>query len=161
MQRKRKGKKARLGRHKVTVKGAPDHLCCLGLGLERRWGERPRVRTTIFSPLRVLTAQSCLTLVTPWTVACQAPPSMGSSRQEYWSALPFPSPGDLPDQGPNAGLLYCRQTLPEPPKDLRKRDSLWKTKAFDFKQLKLKMVRHHRGKNQLEILVLTWKVKVR
>ena len=36
---------------------------------------------------------------TPWTVACQASPSMGFSRQEYWSGLPFPSPGDLPDPG--------------------------------------------------------------
>ena len=35
----------------------------------------------------------------PWTVAHQAPPSMGFSRQEYWSGLPFPSPGDLPDPG--------------------------------------------------------------
>ena len=34
---------------------------------------------------------------TPWTVAHQAPLSMGFSRQEYWSALPFPPPGDLPD----------------------------------------------------------------
>ena len=32
-----------------------------------------------------------------WTVACQAPLSMGFSSQEYWSGLPFPSPGDLPD----------------------------------------------------------------
>ena len=37
--------------------------------------------------------------VTPWTAAYQAPPSMGFSRQEYWSGLPFPSPGDLPDPG--------------------------------------------------------------
>ena len=37
--------------------------------------------------------------VTPWTVAHQAPPSMGFSRQEYWSGLPFPSPGDLPNPG--------------------------------------------------------------
>ena len=36
---------------------------------------------------------------TPWTVAYQAPPSMGFSRQECWSGLPFPSPGDLPDPG--------------------------------------------------------------
>ena len=35
--------------------------------------------------------------MTPWTVAYQAPPSMGFSRQEYWTGLPFPSPGDLPD----------------------------------------------------------------
>ena len=37
--------------------------------------------------------------VTPWTVAYQAPLSMGFPRQEYWSWLPFPSPGDLPDPG--------------------------------------------------------------
>ena len=37
--------------------------------------------------------------VTLWTVAPQAPLSMGFSRQEYWSGLPFPSPGDLPDPG--------------------------------------------------------------
>ena len=36
---------------------------------------------------------------TPWTIARQAPLSMGFSRQEYWSGLPFPSPGDLPDSG--------------------------------------------------------------
>ena len=35
----------------------------------------------------------------PWTVAHQAPLSMGFSRQEYWSGLPFPSPGELPDPG--------------------------------------------------------------
>ena len=40
---------------------------------------------------------------TPWTVAHQAPPSMGFSRQEYWSGLPFPSPGDLPDSGIKPG----------------------------------------------------------
>ena len=39
----------------------------------------------------------------PWTVACQAPPSMGFSRQEYWSGLPFPSPGDPPYPGIELG----------------------------------------------------------
>ena len=43
--------------------------------------------------------QLCLTLCDPWTVACQAPPSMGFSRQEFWSGLPCPSPGDLLDPG--------------------------------------------------------------
>ena len=38
-------------------------------------------------------------LATPWTVAYQAPLSMGFSRQEYWIGLPIPSPGDLPDPG--------------------------------------------------------------
>ena len=50
--------------------------------------------------------------VTPWTVARQAPEiSMGFSRQEYWSGLPFPSPGNLPDPGLNPGLLHCRQIV--------------------------------------------------
>ena len=46
-----------------------------------------------------LVAKSCLTLAIPWTVACQAPLSMGFSRQECWRGLPFPSPGDHPDPG--------------------------------------------------------------
>ena len=46
-----------------------------------------------------LVAKSCLTLVTPWTVARQTPLSMGFSMQEYWSGLPFPPPGDLPNPG--------------------------------------------------------------
>ena len=46
-----------------------------------------------------LVAKLCLTLETPWTGAHQAPLSIRFSRQEYWSGLPFPSPGDLPDPG--------------------------------------------------------------
>ena len=42
---------------------------------------------------------------TPWTVSLQAPPSMEFSGQEYWSRLPFPSPGDLPDPGIEPGSL--------------------------------------------------------
>ena len=44
-------------------------------------------------------SQLCPTLVTSWTVAYQAPLSMGFSRQEYWSGVPLPSPGDLPNPG--------------------------------------------------------------
>ena len=40
---------------------------------------------------------------TPWIIACQAPPSVGFPRQEYWNGLPFPSPGDLPDPGIEPG----------------------------------------------------------
>ena len=47
----------------------------------------------------VLVAKSSLLFVTPWIVAHQVPLSMGFSRQEYWSGLPFPSPGDLLDPG--------------------------------------------------------------
>ena len=46
-----------------------------------------------------LVTKLCPTLVIPLTVTCQAPLSMGLSRQEYWSGLPFPSPGDLPNPG--------------------------------------------------------------
>ena len=54
---------------------------------------------------------------TPWTVAYQAPPSMGFSRQESWSGLPFPSPGDLPDPGiePRSLALQADALLSEPP----------------------------------------------
>ena len=45
---------------------------------------------------------------TPWTVAHQAPLFMGFSRQEYWSGLPFPSPGDLPDPGTEPRSLALR-----------------------------------------------------
>ena len=61
---------------------------------------------------------SCVQLfVTPWTVAHQAPPSMEFSRQEYWSWLPFPSPGDLPDLGiePWSPALRADALLSEPP----------------------------------------------
>ena len=48
---------------------------------------------------------------TPWTIDCKTPLSMGFSRQECWSRLPCPSPGDLPDPGIEPGLLHCRQIL--------------------------------------------------
>ena len=55
--------------------------------------------------------------VTPWTVAYQAPPSMGFSKQECWSGLPFPSPGDLPDPGiePGSPALLADALPSEPP----------------------------------------------
>ena len=58
-----------------------------------------------------LDAMSCLTLATPWTVACQPALSTGFSRQGYCSGLPFPSPEDLPTQGLNLDLLHCRWIL--------------------------------------------------
>ena len=47
-----------------------------------------------------------LPFATPRTIAYQAPQSMGFSRQEYWSGLPFPSPGDLPDPGIDLILIF-------------------------------------------------------
>jgi len=54
---------------------------------------------------------------TPWTIAYQVPPSMGLSRQEYWSGLPFPSPGDLGNLGiePGSPTLQAEALPSEPP----------------------------------------------
>ena len=62
--------------------------------------------------------------VTLWTVALQAPLSMGFSRQEYWSGLPFSSPGDLPNPGiePGSPALQADALSSEPP---GKPKSLW------------------------------------
>ena len=61
---------------------------------------------------------SCVRLfVTPWTVAHQAPPSMGFSRQEHWSGVPLPSPGDLPDPRiePRSPTFQADALTSEPP----------------------------------------------
>ena len=78
--------------------------------------------TTIFFfnfkvKVKVLGAQSCPTLGTPWTVACQAPLFIGFFREEYCSGLPFPSPEDLPDPGiePRSLTLLTDSLPPEPP----------------------------------------------
>ena len=66
----------------------------------------------------VCVCESCVRLSeTLWTVACQSPLTMGFPRQEYWSGLPFPSPGDLPDPGiePASPALSGRFVTPEPP----------------------------------------------
>ena len=64
--------------------------------------------------------------VTPWTVACQTPLSMEFSRQEYWSELPFPSPGDLPDPGIELGspALQADSLPSEPPRNPKLRLNL-------------------------------------
>ena len=69
----------------------------------------------------MLSRFSCVPLfATPWTIACQAPLSMGLSRQEHWSGLLCPSPGDLPDPAIDSGrscFLHLQKGSlpPEPP----------------------------------------------
>ena len=60
---------------------------------------------------------SCSVFATPWTITCQVPLSMGFSRQEHWSGLPFPSPGDLPNPGikPGSPTLQVDSLPAEPP----------------------------------------------
>ena len=72
----------------------------------------PRPPTPMKVIVKVKELSRVRLFVTRWAVTCQAPQSTGFSRQEYWSGLPFPSPGDPPHpQGLNPGLLHCRQTL--------------------------------------------------
>ena len=63
-----------------------------------------------------LVPRSCQTFCDPWTIAHQAPLSLGFPRQEYWSGLPFPSPGDLPNSGiePMSPALAGRSFTAEP-----------------------------------------------
>ena len=58
--------------------------------------------------------------INPWTAAYQAPLSMGFSRQEYWSGMPFPSPRNLPDprSEPGSPALQADSLLSEPPRKL-------------------------------------------
>ena len=73
---------------------------------------------------------SCVQLFkTPWTISYQAPLSMEFSRQEYWSGLPFPSPGDLPDSGiePRSPALQADALPSEPPGKRKPMESvLWR-----------------------------------
>ena len=66
-----------------------------GKGQMTAWNEPEQVSVKLLSHVWLFVA--------PWTVAHQAPPSMGFSRQEHWSGLPFPSPGDLPNPGIEPG----------------------------------------------------------
>ena len=71
-----------------------------------------------FSDKYIYISYIYMTLATQWTIACQAPPSMGFSRQEYWSGLPFPSLEDLPDLGiePRSPALQADSLPSEPPR---------------------------------------------
>ena len=70
-----------------------------------------------FDKVKVLVARSCLTLCDPNDCSPQAPLSIEFSRQEYWSGLPFPSPGDLPNSGieTKSPALQADSLLSEPP----------------------------------------------
>ena len=75
--------------------------------------------------------------VTSWTVAYQAPPSMEFSRQEYWSRLPFPSPGNLPDSGiePGSPAFQADTLTSGPPGKPRIRLSIQETQEMGVQSL--------------------------
>ena len=72
-------------------------------GKEKFVGEFLDGKTLIYSRSEVKSLSRVQLFATLWTIAHQAPPSMEFSRQEYWSGLPLPSPGDLPDPGIEPG----------------------------------------------------------
>ena len=75
-----------------------------------------KILTSTLCIVKVKSLSHVRLFVTPWTTAYQAPPSMGFSRQEYWSELPFPSPGHLPDPGiePRSTALQTDALTSEP-----------------------------------------------
>ena len=109
---------------KENTKGYP---LCLGMRQKpkRTWQQRTPYQKLLLPSFQLRKvkesesefAQSCLTLCDPWTIAHEAPLSMGFSRQEYWSGLPFPSPGDLPDPDiePGSPALQADALPSEPP----------------------------------------------
>ena len=88
--------------------------------------------------------------VTPWTVACQSPLSIRFSRQGYWSGLPFPFPGDLPDPGiePGSPALQAGSLPPEPP---GKPPTLFSSMPF---YLSVDSCNHHHGQDSNSCIVL-------
>ena len=89
-------------------------------GVAQSWTRLKRLSSSSSSSrekvVRVLVTQSCLTLLTSWTVAHQAPLSMDFSRPEYWNRWPFCFPGDLPDPRikPKSPTLHAASSLSEP-----------------------------------------------
>ena len=81
-----------------------------------------------YGKVKVLVAQSCLTLCNPWSIAHQTPLSMGFCRQESWSGLPFPSPRDLSDPGIElqSSAFQVNSLLSEPP------GKLWQLKEKKY-----------------------------
>ena len=76
-------------------------MCGMDCKTSQAWNEKVKVK--LLSRVRLF--------ATPWTVAFQVPPSMEFSRQDYWSGLPYPPPGDLPYPGIEPGLLHYKQML--------------------------------------------------
>ena len=104
---------------------SPSHQeACTNVSVSRNHQRAVR-RTTVLRPVeqkkqsqkvKVKSLSHVQLFATRWTVAYQASPSMGFSRQEYWSGLPFPSPGHLPNPGikPGSSALEADALTPEP-----------------------------------------------
>ena len=98
-----KGRKG-YSKRQLSAKAKMQTMKLLTFSLRQHWFQSNvrRPQRTV-SEVEVELLNSIRLFATPWTVAHQAPLSMGFSRQEYWSGLPFPSPGDLPNPGIEPG----------------------------------------------------------
>ena len=82
------------GRSKILGVNISEEIVCGTVGIELIMGELWGLTERGKRKVKVKSLSRVRLFATPWTVAHQAPLSMGFSRQEYWSGLPFPSPGD-------------------------------------------------------------------
>ena len=91
---------------KIAAVSLEGYHLCSGLGFQQNGTGYSLLRACMRWPL------SCVRLfVATWTRAHQTPLSMEFSRQEYWSGVPFPPPGDLPDPKIEPGFSHCNQIL--------------------------------------------------
>ena len=105
----------RAGKNRVKRRAAGVQVM-QGLSQWIRWGLSAAQSQWAMLREKVKLLSHVRLFVTPWTIAYQAPPSMGFSRQEYWSELPFLSPGNLPDPGtePASPAFQADALNPEP-----------------------------------------------
>ena len=105
---------------------------------KKLFGMNKKTRIALAQTLMKVKSLSCVRLfATPWTVAYEAPRSVGFSRQEYWSGLPFPSPGDLPNPGIEPGSPAL-QTDALPSEPLGKPQTLMSTLMYYSVNIKVK-----------------------
>ena len=100
---------------RIPGTGEPRGLPSMGShGVGHDWSDL----ALVWKKVKVKSLSRVRLCATPWTVAHQASPSMGFSRQEDWSGLPFPSPGELPDPGiePQSPTLWADALTSEPPR---------------------------------------------
>ena len=122
----------------LSVHLMPSQTLLMALpSVSRSLGRRKAYANTLKKVLLFLLFSHVQLFATPWTVTCQAPLSMEFSRQEYWSRLPFPSPGDLPHPGiePTSPALAGRFFTTKPPgKFPQKRDTCKKRCTLSAEQ---------------------------
>ena len=118
----------------LCVQGHVCQLCCLRVGIERQWGQKGhRSSQPLWPGVNACVLSHVWLFVTPWTVVCQAPLSIGFSTQKYWNGLPSPPPGDLFNPGiePASPALWSDSLSAEPPGNPQP----WMRQRYSFSSL--------------------------